>query len=103
MNKYKSIKVGNATYIMDEGRALELVRAMSREFHWAGTLWTTDDIRACILDKFADEDEVDELVSECVNTRWWHRAIDEITTEHGWEVLEMCVDEVVNDRKKEDN
>ena len=102
MSDFKNIEVGDATYIMDEGRALELVRAMSREFHWAGTLWTTADIRACINDNYADsinwdEDSLEEFVSECVNTRWWSRALDEIQTEHGWEVLAILVEETMNE------
>lgn len=101
MSDYKSIEVGNATYILNEERALELVRAMSREFHWAGTLWTIADIRACINDNYADsinwgEDGLEELVSACVNSRAWSRVLDEVQTEHGWEVLAILVDEVVD-------
>jgi hypothetical protein len=99
MSEYKSIEVGNAIYVMDEERALELVRAMSREFDWAGTLWTTADIRACINDNYVDlvnwgEDGLEELVSACVNR--WSRVMDEVQTEHGWEVLSILVEETLN-------
>ena len=86
----------------DEEDAHRIFHALKRKFDWAGSPWSTDDIRACVKDNYADsitsdEDRLEEFVSECVNSRWWQRALDEITTEHGWEVLAILVDEAMNE------
>ena len=39
---------------IDEEDAFQLLHAMRRKFHWAGSMWTPDDIRACINDNYAD-------------------------------------------------
>jgi hypothetical protein len=88
---------------IDEEDAFQLLHAMRRKFDWAGSMWTPDDIRACIKDNYADsitwdEDGLEEFVSECVNTRWWQKSLDEITTEHGWEVLGIMVEEALNEQ-----
>ena len=87
---------------IDEEDAFQLLHAMRRKFDWAGSMWTPDDIRACINDNYADsitwdEDSLEEFVSQCVNTRWWQRSLDEITTEHGWEVVAILVEEAMNE------
>jgi len=85
---------------IDEEDAHLLLRAIKRQFNWVGSIWTLDDVRVCIREIRADmvtlsDDDVEDLVNAVVGTRWWNRSMDEVMTEHGWEVLGIAVEEAL--------
>ena len=101
-NQYKSIEVGNQTFIMDETQASHILHAMKREFGWAGTVFSEDDIRESIADRREADDKepytderMDEAVAAVMDSGAWQKHMDEWMCQEGWEVLGTIIwDEV---------
>lgn len=83
-----------------EGEEFDWLHALERKFGWSGTMFTMDDIRSRWEDlRGGDEDYTpltDEQLDAIMSTYYWNKAIPEQLTSHGWEILDMAIDEVVD-------
>lgn len=107
MSEYQTIEANGTTFILNEDMALNLYHALAREFHWAGTFFTRDDVAVNIAERReADDkeplsdDELDEAVSTIVGSRDWHRWLPDYMTEQGWEIINTVIYEQL---EQEDN
>jgi len=92
---------------LNEDMAINLYHALAREFDWAGTFFTRDDVRVCINDRrVADDldvlegDDLEEAVDAVTGSRDWHRWLPDWMTEQGWEIVNAVIYEHV---EQEDN
>jgi hypothetical protein len=97
-SNYKTIQVGNLSYVMDEALAFQVLHAMKDEFGWAGTVFCEDDVRTTIADRReADdkepytEDKMDEAVATIMNSHAWTKFMEEWMCQEGFEVLNNAV------------
>lgn len=97
-SNYKTIQVGNLSYVMDETLAFQVLHAMKREFGWAGTVFCEDDVREAIADRRdADdkepytEDEMDEAVATIMDSFTWNKLMEEWMCSEGFEVLNNAI------------
>lgn len=110
-NHYKSIEVLNQTFIMDETQAFHILHAMKREFGWAGTVFSEDDVRDSIQQRRDADDkepytpeQMDEAVAAVMNSGGWNKWIEEWMCQEGWEVLGTIIwDEVEYPEEQEVN
>lgn len=103
MNKYweRQARIQRAVDEIDEDEGLDWLHALERRFGWSGTMFTLDDIRIRWQDRREDDEDytplTDEQVDNITNTYYWAKAIPEMLCEHGWEIVDMAIDEVMND------
>lgn len=108
-NEYKTIEANNQTIIMDETQAFHLLHAMRREFGWAGTMFSEDDVRETIINRRNGDDkepytpeELDEAVATVMNSRGWVKFMEEWMCQEGFEVLNNIIfDEIEWEEIKE--
>ena len=110
-NQYKSIEVDNQTLIMDETQAFRILHAMKREFGWAGTVFSEDDVRENIQQRREagnkepyTPEQMDEAVASVMNSGGWNKWMEEWMCQEGWEVLGTIIsEEVESSEGQEDN
>lgn len=82
-----------------DGEEFDWLHALERRFGWSGTMFCLDDIRVRWQDlREGDEDYTpltDEQVDNITNTYYWAKSLPEMLTEHGWEIVDMAIDEVM--------
>lgn len=108
-NEYKTIEANNQTIIMDETQAFHFLHAMRREFGWAGTMFTEDDVRETIANRRDADDkepytpeEMDEAVATVMNSGGWVKFMEEWMSQEGFEVLNNIIfDEIEWEEIKE--
>ena len=101
-SNYKTIQVGNLSYVMDETLAFQVLHAMRYEFGWAGTMFCEDDVRETITERRDADDkepytpeEMDEAVATVMNSRSWNKFMEEWMCKEGFEVMNSIIfDEV---------
>ena len=102
MSEYQTIEVNGTTLILNEDMAINLYHALAREFHWAGTFFTPEDVSSIINQRReADDkeplegDELEEAVNSVVGSRDWHRWLPDWLTQQGWEIIDTVIHENV--------
>lgn len=99
-DEYLSVEANGTTLILNEDMAMNLYHSLAREFHWAGTFFTRDDVRFAITERReADDkeplsdDELEEAVDTIIGSRDWHRWLPDWMTEQGWEIVNAAIHE----------
>lgn len=110
MNEYQTIEANGTTLILNEDMAMNLYQALAREFNWAGTFFSREDVRECINERRENNglddlegDDLEEAVGSVVNGRDWHRWLPEWMIEQGWEIIHTIVNEVEKGWEEEIN
>ena len=98
MSDYITVEANGTSHILNEDMAMNLYHALAREFHWAGTFFTRDDVAVTINERRqADDkeplsdDELDEAVDTIIGSRDWSKWLPDWMAEQGWEVINTAI------------
>ena len=95
----KRKRIDDAVALISEGEALDWKHAIERRFNWQGTTFCAEDIVFYHKDKYEDRDDytplTDEQLQAVMKTRLWLRAMSESLCEHGYEIIDLALDEVL--------
>lgn len=93
-------RIEDAVALISEDEAFDWKHAMERRFGWQGTMFCVEDIVFYHKDKYEDRPDytplTDEQLQAVMSTRLWLRAMSESLCEHGYEIIGMAIDEVLN-------
>jgi hypothetical protein len=98
VTEYQTIEANGTTLILNEDMAINLYHALAREFHWAGTFFTRDDLAVTINERRQADDkellsdnELDEAVDTIIGSRDWSKWLPDWMTEQGWEIINTAI------------
>lgn len=102
MAEYATIEIGNATYIMDEKRAMRMFHEFCHHFGWVGTFITEHDVRESIqsrreaddLEPFTEE-ELSEATRKVTSTKSYQDNVVAWMQEEGWEIIHSIIHDEV--------
>lgn len=83
---------------LNQSDGFTVFRLLCRKFHWAGTVFTPDDVSEQIqnrreaddLDPLPD-DQLEELTNDIINSRDWAKWLPDWITEQGWEAINQSI------------
>ena len=98
MSEYRNVEANGTTLILNEDMAIMLYHALAREFHWAGTFFTPEDVAATINERRIaddkeplDSDELEEAVNAVVNSSDWDKWLPDWMTQQGFEIIGTAI------------
>lgn len=107
--RYRDKVTALVAMLDNEDEGLRLLHTLKREFGWAGTVFTRDDVETVwrehptVWDAHGDaasEVVLPDGVWDAVRGGWyWRKGMDEILVERGFDLLNTAVDEAVNEPK----